>query len=129
MSGYAIENLLLMDSSFSRETEMELDPAKLQNTVNVDVQSSKPDGKLLVIMTVKFDQMFADKIQATASVTMIGVFQKTGDSELSEETFVNINAPAIIYPFVREHIASLFLKAGCGSVLLPPFNFAAKRNG
>jgi preprotein translocase subunit SecB len=128
MSGYKIENLLLMNSSFSREVEMELDPLKVNNKVNVNVQSSKPDGKLLVIVTVSLEQLFGESAQAQASVTMIGVFQKSGDSELNEEAFVNVNAPAIIYPFIREQIATLFLKGGCGSVLLPPFNFAAKRD-
>jgi len=128
MSGYSVENLLLIESSFSREMEMDFDPTKVLNKADVNVETSKADDKLLVAVTVQFDQWCGEKVQAKAMAKMIGVFIKSGDSPLNEETFVNVNAPAIIFPFVREQIASLFLKGGCGTVLLPPFNFAAKRD-
>ncbi|NCD10471.1 MAG: preprotein translocase, partial [Negativicutes bacterium] len=37
----------------------------------------------------------------------------------------NVNGAAIIYPYIREHLTSLSVKAGVGIILLPPANFAA----
>lgn len=55
---------------------------------------------------------------------MVGVFKRIGDSELIDnEQFGRINGAAIIFPFVREHIANIALKAGLGSLILPPVNF------
>ncbi|HLX93906.1 MAG TPA: protein-export chaperone SecB [Puia sp.] len=58
-----------------------------------------------------------------AKMKIIGVFEKSGEPALSDDVFVKVNAPAIIFPFVREHFATLALKAAIGNVLLPPLNF------
>ncbi|MEO6404545.1 MAG: protein-export chaperone SecB [Ferruginibacter sp.] len=54
---------------------------------------------------------------------MMGLFEKTGDPLLTEEAFKKVNAPAIIYPFIREHLHNICLKGGIASVLLPTVNF------
>jgi len=41
------------------------------------------------------------------------------------KNFGNVNGAAIIYPYIREHLTSLSVKAGVGIILLPPANFAA----
>ena len=55
---------------------------------------------------------------------MVGIFQKEGESDIkNDEDFGRINGAAIIFPFVREHIANVALKGGLGTVLIPPVNF------
>ena len=39
------------------------------------------------------------------------------------EEFGRINGASIIFPFLREHIANLAMKAGLGPIMLPPVNF------
>jgi preprotein translocase subunit SecB len=56
---------------------------------------------------------------------MIGIFEKKGESVIDLENFGNVNGAAIIYPYIREHLTSLSVKAGVGIILLPPTNFAA----
>jgi preprotein translocase subunit SecB len=58
-----------------------------------------------------------------AKVKMLGNFEYAEDSSLSVEDFSKINAPAILFPFVREHLASVSMKAGISPILLPPVNF------
>jgi preprotein translocase subunit SecB len=53
---------------------------------------------------------------------MLGIFEPSDWNDPHLENFANINAPAIIYPFIREHIASLTTKAKM-PYILPPFNF------
>jgi preprotein translocase subunit SecB len=55
---------------------------------------------------------------------MAGVFRKS--ETVTEEQFNNfcdINAPAIIFPFVREIIATQTAKAGVQPVVIQPINF------
>ena len=54
---------------------------------------------------------------------MIGVFEKYGEPVITDDKFKAVNAPAIIYPFVREHLYNICLRAGIGNVLLPTVNF------
>ena len=66
-----------------------------------------------------------DKVeQFRITAKMVGVFKKEGESDIkSDEDFGRINGAAIVFPFVREHIANMALKGGLGTVLIPPVNF------
>lgn len=33
-----------------------------------------------------------------------------------------------MFPYIREHITALSLKAGLGSIILPPINFTGTQN-
>lgn len=59
-----------------------------------------------------------------AEVLMEGTFEVPSslDQKIKEE-FARITAPSIIYPFVREAIASLFTKANVPNIYLPVVNF------
>lgn len=50
-------------------------------------------------------------------------FKETLTSKRDLDSIVNINCAAIIFPFMREHIADLTRKAGFPALLLPPMNF------
>lgn len=58
-------------------------------------------------------------------VEMVGLFE--GDDNfkgISKEKFGHINAPAIIYPHIRQHIRNLSLEAGFENpIYLPILNF------
>jgi preprotein translocase subunit SecB len=43
---------------------------------------------------------------------------------LNLDQFGHVNAAAIIYPYIREHLSNLSAKAGLGLIFLPPVNFA-----
>lgn len=54
---------------------------------------------------------------------MVGLFTVPNNSPLPIEVFTNVNAPAIIFPFLREHLASISMKAGIQPIMLQPVNF------
>lgn len=58
-------------------------------------------------------------------VTMKGVFKIKGDLPFSLEEFGEVNAPSIIYPYIRQHVRHLTLEANISPpILLPVINFA-----
>jgi preprotein translocase subunit SecB len=67
----------------------------------------------------------AEKGVGNITIIVRGNFEKFGDSELPFDDFVAVNAPAILYPYLREHITSLSIKAGLPAIVLEPMNFAA----
>jgi preprotein translocase subunit SecB len=54
---------------------------------------------------------------------MLGEFEKIGDVLMDLESFGKVNGAAIIYPYIREQLSNISLKAGIGNIILPPANF------
>ncbi len=126
---YSIDQVFLSKSSFHREPYIDFPKLKFgQETIvdHIDSTSNPGDSKFIVQVTVKISGTVDEKEVVSIEVTTTGVFQRHGESALDEDTFKKVNAPAIIYPFVREHIATIAVKSGIGSLLLPPINFTSK---
>jgi preprotein translocase subunit SecB len=129
ISGYKILNLALLESSFERKTNVTFDVDKVNRESETDVEVQKiSEEQVLVTETLTFTQTSLEgDLEISAKIKMIGIFEKSGDTELSIDEFAKINAPAIIYPYIREHLSSLTTKAAVGTILLSPYNFQVKK--
>jgi preprotein translocase subunit SecB len=126
---YSIEQVFLSKSAFHREPSIDFTSLHFKQETIVDHSNGggiEPDSKFMVQVTVKITGTVEENEVISIEVTSTGVFQRHGESPLDEESFKKVNAPAIIYPFVREHIATVAVKGGIGSLLLPPINFTVK---
>jgi len=125
-SGYKVISVLLLESSFSRETGIDATIiSDIENEIEIEpvAHETTPDNKFAVTLTVQYRGMQDQKQICLANIRMIGVFEKYGEPALADDRFKAINGPAIIYPFIREHLHNLCLKAGIANVLLPTVNF------
>jgi preprotein translocase subunit SecB len=52
-------------------------------------------------------------------------YENNEEINLDMESFLNSNAPAIIYPFIRSHISNLTIQAGMPAIVLPILNLPA----
>jgi preprotein translocase subunit SecB len=59
-------------------------------------------------------------------VLCVGVFSVDGeiDEEFKNSDFVNLNAPAILYPFVRSFITNISTNSGFSPIIIPAVNFS-----
>ncbi len=97
---------------------------KLENFLDVNVGKQIQGDDIVVYLTVKLSQELDKKAFAEINVTSAGVFKKSGDILQNQiDSFCDINAPAIIFPFIREIIASVSSKGGLQTILIPPINF------
>lgn len=126
-SGFKINSLLLLESAFERVINVTFDnPDTIQN-IDVDVKVEVYENNTVaVIEEIKYTQTFNNIQEVSASIKMVGVFEKIGDSILDLEHFGNVNGAAIIFPYIREHLTNLCSKAGLGLIIIPPFNFTQK---
>lgn len=62
---------------------------------------------------------FKLKIKAIAHFSTI----ETIDEAFKQSPFIDINAPAIAFPYVRTFISNLTLNSGFDAIVLPAFNF------
>lgn len=125
-SGFKINNLLLLESTFTRIINVTFDNPDIIKNINVDVNVSVNDNVVVVTEEIKYNQIFNDIEEVSATIKMVGVFEKFGDSILDLENFGNVNGAAIIFPYIREHLTNLTSKAGLGLIIIPPFNFTIK---
>jgi preprotein translocase subunit SecB len=58
-------------------------------------------------------------------VTQAGIFQIRGVPEENLEMIVGITCPNILFPYARESVSDLVVRAGFQPVLLNPINFEA----
>ena len=125
-SGFKINNLLLLESTFSRIINVTFDNPDVVQKIDVDVNVSVNENTVVVTEEIKYNQTFNDVQEVSAIIKMVGVFEKFGDSILDLESFGNVNGAAIIFPYIREHLTNLTSKAGLGLIIIPPFNFTKK---
>jgi len=58
--------------------------------------------------------------------TFVGLFSIKSDEEnMDIKLFMKQNSPAIMFPYIREHITSITQKSGIKPILLPPINIIA----
>ncbi len=94
--------------------------------VEIDVQtknSFSPDKKTLNTMLSVALFTRTRSRPFSMKVTVEGTF--TGQDPMELKKFSKVNAPAHLFPFVREIIGNATMKANIPPLLLPPFNISA----
>ena len=121
-SGFQLKSIILVDSHMYRKPNVNF--KELQLDVEIGTGVGVKDNVVNVKLSVNVKQMENGIAQSEMSATMVGIFEKTGESPLNDmEEFGRINGASIIFPFLREHIANQAMKAGLGPIMLPPVNF------
>lgn len=126
-TGFTIDKILLVESSFRRISNMAFDEKNVENTFDINVDVSVNDSTIIVAETVSLNQKFHGTEQFDIKVKMVGIFMVVGKTSITDlDEFGKVNGAAIIFPYIREHITNCFVKAGIGGVFLPPVNFTGK---
>lgn len=122
-SEFSIRNILLIESRFHRLPDIDVTSPAVKNEVNINVDRHFGEKKIGITITVTFSSLKEKNKQVEALVSMFGEFGTDVDDQKVLQQFADINGPAIIFPFLREHLASMSLKAGIPPIMLPPINF------
>lgn len=103
------------------------EPKKITKEIPINPKigmSWKIDEKkiLAILQTVDIE---GENLPFTLSVSIEGYFQLNGETPTKEEItkIAFINCGAVMFPFVRETIASITTRAGSAPLLLPSVNF------
>ncbi len=125
-SGFKFNNLLMLETSFKREPVVTFDESKVTRNTSVNVNVSVTDKLIHVIETLTLSTIHNEtkREEVSATIKIVGVFEKFGESQLTNlNEFGHINGAAIIFPYIREHLSNLTSRAGLGQLLLAPVNF------
>ncbi len=122
---YKLLNIILLESEFKRLEQIQFSQ-EFKSDLQIGVQNNIKENKITVTLEVKFNAKHEEIEYIFARIKMTGIFEfPTGNKNIvpSPNEFAQINGPAIIFPFIREHLATVTLKAGIPPILLPPINF------
>lgn len=79
------------------------------------LSSDRTELELVLIITIKNERV-------NIEVETIGFFDITNPDDDFIENFLYINAPAIIFPYIRAYISTLTTLSGRKAVILPTLN-------
>lgn len=127
-SGFKVKNVLLISSKFSRVDNVQFNKGE-RNEIEINVGvTQKGDNIIIVNETLSLSNKIDSAVQYSFEVQMTGVFEKSEKCSIEDNLqFGKINGAAIIFPFIREHVANVSLKAGLGPVFIPPIDFTKAR--
>lgn len=120
---YSILGISLIESKFFRTNDMPENVMQLPNSSALSINFGILDNKLTVVEKLTFKIESESRTEVESEITMAAVFQYENNAKIPIKQFANINAAAMIFPYIREHLSSLTLKAGIGHILLSPVNF------
>ena len=122
-NSFKLLNILLIESAFKRASYIDFSSENVHNNIDIDIHNSITENILGVTVTLKFNTTIEDIEVISSKIKMTGNFEFSNNTNIPLEDFGNINAPAIIFPFIREHLSNVSMKAGIQPILLPPINF------
>ena len=122
---YKLLNVVLVKCNFERSGSVHFDKEKTEQNLDVEISfNSQKEGVLYIELKVQYWAGIQENEKAVeAEIIMGGAFKYEGEPNPPLNVFGEINGPAILFPFVREQLANLTMKAGLNTVLLPPVNF------
>ena len=120
--GISFDDIILKELVFSRKEGFSERPV-FQINLEASVSISQDEDKLAYEMScgIKDEKEFFN-----IKCAMIGFFSVIkGEENMGLKEYSNLNAPAAIFPYIREIIASTTTRAGIPPVVIPPVNLTA----
>lgn len=93
--------------------------------VSVNISPEGIIDKTKDIFTLRLNIKITDKEENfNVNVVVVGDFKMNSHNDEKIETFLYLNAPAILFPYIRAYISALTALSGYSSVVLPTFNLS-----
>ena len=126
--GFSIEKIYVKDASLEMPHAPQIFTERTQPQIGVELgnvaQMIEP-GIFEVALKVTVTSKIEDKVAFLVEVTQAGIFQIRNVPEENIEMIVGITCPNILFPYAREAVSDLVVRAGFPTVLLNPINFEA----
>lgn len=127
-AGFSIEKIYLKDASLEIPNAPKIFTDRSQPQVGIELSNfaqQLEDNVFEVAIKVTVTSKIEDKTVFLVEVTQAGIFQIRGVPEENLEMIVGITCPNILFPYARESVSDLVVRAGFQPVLLNPINFEA----
>lgn len=126
--GFGIEKIYVKDASLEIPHAPQIFTDRTQPQVSIELGNYAQqieENVFEVAIKVTVTSKIADKTVFLVEVTQAGIFQISNVPVENIELIVGITCPNILFPYARETVSDLVVRAGFQPVLLNPINFEA----
>jgi preprotein translocase subunit SecB len=126
--GFSIEKIYVKDVSLEIPHAPQIFTDRTQPQVSIELSNlaqQVEENVFEVAIKVTVTSKIADKTVFLVEVTQAGIFQIRNVPAENMEMIVGITCPNILFPYLRESVSDLVVRAGFQPVLLNPINFEA----
>ena len=118
--GISFDGIIVVNEKFWRDYEVDNDA---ETKLKFNAINNIGETNATVELTTNLELVSNEKTVVTLEVTFVGFFSLIeGKENMEMEDYIENHAAALLFPYVREHISSLTMKAGINPVLLSPIN-------
>jgi len=115
------------DTIFLKEMKFQRNPKKIGSDINIDFASNismSDDQKQLSYELVC--KVSDNEKKFALECSMMGIFSSIeGEENMNLKQFAEINAPALMFPYIRELVTTTTVRAGLRPISFPPINVIA----
>lgn len=125
---FSIEKVYVKDASLEIPNAPGIFTERAQPQISVELSNTGQlveEGIFEVALKVTVTSKIEDKTAFLVEVTQAGIFSIRNVPEENMEMIIGITCPNILFPYAREAVSDLVVRAGFPSVLLNPVNFEA----
>ncbi len=125
---FAIEKVYVKDLSLEIPNAPQIFLQRETPQVGIELSNSAKmleDGLFDVTITVTVTSKIEDKTVFLVEVSQAGIFQARNIPQENLEGLLAVTCPNILFPYAREAVSDLVVRAGFPPVLLNPINFEA----
>lgn len=134
-----LKNVFLLANQFRRMPELNFDDDTVYNTtadieINHDIFSDQKKIGVIFSYSIKIP---TDKEDNTYQIDYSSIhfaeleidnYSETEEQKQYIDRFINVNVAAMIFPFIREHLANTTMKSGMSPLIIPSINFVERYN-
>ncbi len=123
---FNIEKLYLKDLSLEipHAPQIFLERETPQIDMQLNAQTEKIDDEVYeVVITSTVTTKIGEKVMFLIEVKQAGIFRLSNLPEEDMEPVLAVLCPNILFPYLRETVSSIAVRAGFSPVLLNPVNF------
>lgn len=126
--GFSIEKIYVKDASLEIPNAPQIFTERTQPQVGIELSNfaqQVEENIFEVAIKVTVTSKIGDKTVFLVEATQAGIFQISGVPAENIELILGITCPNILFPYARETVSDLIVRAGFQPVLLNPINFEA----
>ena len=125
---FGIEKIYVKDLSLEIPNAPQIFIERTAPQVGIELSNASnklDEGVYEVVTTVTVTSKIEDKTVFLVEVAQAGIFQVRNIPDENLEVILNETCPNIIFPYLREVVSDIVVRAGFPPVLLNPINFEA----
>ena len=125
---FGIEKIYVKDLSLEIPNAPQIFIERTAPQVGIELSNASnklDEGVYEVVTTVTVTSKIEDKTVFLVEVAQAGIFQVRNIPDENLEVILNVTCPNIIFPYLREVVSDIVVRACFPPVLLNPINFEA----